>query len=55
MTGKKSSRKRKRGCVSSGGEREGVRGRGRERMGRKGMRSDRGVQMKRSRDAEPYL
>ena len=41
--------------VSSGGEREGVRGRGRERMGRKGMRSDRGVQMKRSRDAEPYL
>ena len=41
--------------VSSGGEREGVRGRGRERMGRKGMRSDRGVQMKRSREAEPYL
>ena len=37
------------GTVSSGGEREGVRGRGRERMGRKGMRSDRGVQMKRSR------
>ena len=42
-------------AVSSGGEREGVRGRGRERMGRKGMRSDRGVQMKRSREAEPYL